>query len=141
MKIARLGGYMARARDPAAGNTVMWRGLAHLTGLTLGAALSSELVGMCARTHPAVAWVGCWAHARRRFFEGQADRPRVAKAALRLIGRLYQLEAEWDHATVGDARAALRQEHFALPIKRLRQPALALHIQLARTLFVFRLLT
>jgi hypothetical protein len=36
---------MARARDPAAGNTVMWLGLAHLTDITLGAAVSSELVG------------------------------------------------------------------------------------------------
>ena len=45
IKITRLGGYMARARDPAAGNTVMWRGLAHLTAITLGVALSGELVG------------------------------------------------------------------------------------------------
>lgn len=49
-----------------------------------------------ARTHPAVAWVGCWAHARRRFFEAQADHPRVAKAALRLIGRMYRRERDWD---------------------------------------------
>jgi hypothetical protein len=51
---------------------------------------------MCARTHPAVAWVGCWAQARRRFFESQADHPRAAKAALRLIGRMYRRERDWD---------------------------------------------
>ncbi|RWN55186.1 hypothetical protein [Mesorhizobium sp.] len=27
VKIARLGGYLARASDPPPGNTVMWRGL------------------------------------------------------------------------------------------------------------------
>ncbi len=45
IKIARLGGYMARARDLAAGNTVMWRGLAHLNDITIGVALSREIVG------------------------------------------------------------------------------------------------
>jgi hypothetical protein len=29
-KIARLGGYLARASDPPPGNTVMWRGLSRL---------------------------------------------------------------------------------------------------------------
>ena len=36
-KIARLGGYLARAKDPPPGNMVMWRGLARLTDITLGA--------------------------------------------------------------------------------------------------------
>ena len=31
-KVARLGGYLARKRDPPPGNMVMWRGLARLTG-------------------------------------------------------------------------------------------------------------
>ncbi len=61
--------------------------------------------------------------------ESAAERPKAAQRVLRLIGRLYQLEAGWDDAAVGDARAALRQEHFALPLKRLRQPALALQDQ------------
>ena len=46
--------------------------------------------------HPAVTWLGCWAHARRYFFEAQGDNPRIAQAALRLIGRLYRREREWD---------------------------------------------
>jgi hypothetical protein len=37
IKIARLGGYLARANDPAPGNIVMWRGLSRLTDLELGA--------------------------------------------------------------------------------------------------------
>jgi hypothetical protein len=36
-KIARLGGYLNRARDPAPGNVVMCRGLSRLTDLELGA--------------------------------------------------------------------------------------------------------
>jgi hypothetical protein len=45
---------------------------------------------------------------------------------LRLIARLYQLEREWDEADVDETHAALRQDHFARPLKRLRQLALAL---------------
>jgi hypothetical protein len=32
-KIARLGGYLARAHDPPPGNIVMWRGLSRLTDM------------------------------------------------------------------------------------------------------------
>lgn len=39
VKIARLGGYLARAGDPVPGNIVMWRGLARLSDLTFGYAL------------------------------------------------------------------------------------------------------
>jgi hypothetical protein len=35
-KIARLGGYLNRANDPAPGNVVMWRGLSRLTDLEWG---------------------------------------------------------------------------------------------------------
>ncbi len=44
-KIARLGGYLARASDPPPGNTVMWRGLSRLTDIKLGAMHGAELVG------------------------------------------------------------------------------------------------
>ena len=44
-KIARLGGYLARASDPPPGNTVMWRGLSRLTDIKLGAMLGAQLVG------------------------------------------------------------------------------------------------
>ena len=39
-KIARLGGYLARTSDPPPGNIVMWRGLARLTDIKLGATLA-----------------------------------------------------------------------------------------------------
>jgi hypothetical protein len=45
IKIARLGGYLARARDPPPGNIVMWRGLSRLTDIELGATAGSRIVG------------------------------------------------------------------------------------------------
>lgn len=44
-KIARLGGYLARAHDPPPGNIVMWRGLSRLTDIKLGATIAAELMG------------------------------------------------------------------------------------------------
>jgi transposase len=81
------------------------------------------------RSHEGVAWVGCWAHARRRFFEAIGEKPKAAQLVLRLIGKLYQLEREWDEAQVGDARAALRQKHFARPLCWLRRIAVGLRSQ------------
>jgi hypothetical protein len=45
IKIARLGGYLARASDPPPGNTVMWRGLSRLTDIGLGAIVGAKIVG------------------------------------------------------------------------------------------------
>jgi hypothetical protein len=36
LRIAKLGGYLARAKDPAPGNMVFWRGLSRLTDILLG---------------------------------------------------------------------------------------------------------
>jgi hypothetical protein len=44
-KIARLGGYLARTKDPPPGNAVMWRGLSRLTDLELGFVMGAQLVG------------------------------------------------------------------------------------------------
>jgi hypothetical protein len=43
--LARLGGYLARAKDTPPGNTVMWRGLSRLTDLQIGFILGTQLVG------------------------------------------------------------------------------------------------
>ena len=70
-----------------------------------------EAYGAYARSHPAVVWLGCWAHARRRFFEAQQEHPRVAQAALRLIGRMYLRERSWDeHQLTPAQRAKARAE-------------------------------
>jgi hypothetical protein len=44
IKVARLGGYLARANDPPPGNIVMWRGLSRLTDIVLGFE-AAKLVG------------------------------------------------------------------------------------------------
>lgn len=79
-----------------------------------------EAYAAYAQSHVGVVWLGCWAHARRRFFEAMAERPKTAERVLRLIGELYRLEREWDELGVGEKRAALRQEYLARPLRRLR---------------------
>jgi len=44
IKVARLGGYLARASDPPPGNIVMWRGMSRLTDIVLGFE-AAKLVG------------------------------------------------------------------------------------------------
>ena len=45
LKIAKLGGYLARTRDSPPGNIVMWRGLARLSDIQLGIEIGMRLVG------------------------------------------------------------------------------------------------
>lgn len=44
-KLARLGGYLARAGDPPPGNIVMWRGLTRLTDIQIGVEIGAGDVG------------------------------------------------------------------------------------------------
>ena len=94
----------------------------HLLGAFQGVLQSDgyEAYPAYARTRPAVAWVGCWAHARRKFFEAASERRADATRALELIAALYRLEAQWDEQNVGAQRAALRQEHFPRPLAELK---------------------
>jgi hypothetical protein len=43
--IAKLGGYLARAKDTPPGNMVLWRGLSRLTDIHIGFGLNGRLVG------------------------------------------------------------------------------------------------
>jgi hypothetical protein len=45
IKVARLGGYLARASDPPPRNTVMWRGMQRLTDIQLGYELALNRSG------------------------------------------------------------------------------------------------
>ena len=45
-KVARLGGYLARASDPPPGNMVMWRGMSRLTDIALGAVIGAKIMGV-----------------------------------------------------------------------------------------------
>jgi hypothetical protein len=44
-RIARLGGYLARAKDPPPGNAVMWRGMSRLNDVELGFVIGARVVG------------------------------------------------------------------------------------------------
>jgi len=45
LKIARLGGYLARAQDPPPGNIIIWRGWARLNNIVLGATTTTNTYG------------------------------------------------------------------------------------------------
>ena len=45
IKLARLGGYLARASDPPPGNMVMWRGISRLTDMQVGATFAARNCG------------------------------------------------------------------------------------------------
>ena len=74
------------------------------------------------RAHPGVVWLGCWAHARRKFHEALTEAPARAGFVLGLIGQLYHYESAWRQA--GPAlRAARRQGHFGLTLTLLKKTA------------------
>lgn len=87
-----------------------------------------EAYAAYARSHQNVVWAGCWAHARRKFFEAAPENPQAVRIALKLIGQLYAWERRWDEAGITDAptRAALRANHFARPLRWLKALATSL---------------
>jgi transposase len=65
---------------------------------------------------------GCWAHARRNFFEGKEEAPRVAGWILKQIGLLYRWEEEWRQSRAGPVlRQVQRSSHHRLVIERLHR--------------------
>jgi transposase len=63
--------------------------------------------------------VGCWAHARRKFFEARGSSPEEAEEALGLIRRLYRVEVEAKEFEP-DERAAIRREKSAPVLDAIR---------------------
>ena len=63
--------------------------------------------------------VGCWAHARRGFFDARTNQPREAHYALSLIGQLYDIEEEFQKSTA-EERLAARQERSVPVLNRLK---------------------
>jgi hypothetical protein len=45
IKLARLGGYLARNSDPPPGNETIWRGLTRLVDIQLGVIMGAQFVG------------------------------------------------------------------------------------------------
>ena len=68
--------------------------------------------------------LGCWAHARRKFFEARKENEKLANEALFYIGKLYEVESEADELDEADGkpnyerRKALRQEKAYPEIKK-----------------------
>jgi transposase len=55
--------------------------------------------------------VGCWAHARRRFYQAAIAKDRVAREGLWRIHELFELDQGWQHLPPA-ARKALRDERL-----------------------------
>jgi transposase len=81
--------------------------------------------------HEGVVWVGCWAHARRKFNEAQGEAPKATRVVLKLIAKMYRLERQWDEAGITDAaqRAKLRTEGFKRTLNWIERIAKALRAE------------
>ena len=68
--------------------------------------------------------LGCWAHARRKFFEARKENEKLANEALFYIGKLYEVEREADELDEADGkpnyerRKSMRQEKAYPEIKK-----------------------
>lgn len=78
-----------------------------------------------AQAHEQVIWVGCWAHARRKFHEGLEVHRRECALMIKLIGKLYQLEQSYrDQNLSFEQRQQARQKRAPLWLGRIRKVAL-----------------
>lgn len=65
---------------------------------------------------------GCWAHARRGFFEAKEQAPQIAGWLLHQIGILYEWEEQLRESRAGpNEREALRASHSRMVMQRLRR--------------------
>lgn len=71
---------------------------------------------------PGLRLFGCWSHARRGFFEAQAQAPPIVGWLLNQIGMLYRWEAELRESRAGPAaRQARRASHSRMVVARLKR--------------------
>lgn len=90
------------------------RHAAEFLGDWRGALMVDDFAGYKALFAQGVTELGCWAHARRKFFDlHAASGSEVAREALARIAPLYRIEAQ-AHELDADQRHAHRQQH-ALP--------------------------
>jgi transposase len=80
------------------------------------------------KNHPKVARVACLAHIRRKFTEAIHEDPVAVNFVLRLIGKLYHWESQWDEKKLKgvEQRSALRLSHFGQPLSLLKKVLQAL---------------
>lgn len=75
-----------------------------------------------AKTRKQVQLLGCWAHARRNFFDAKEQEPGVAGWILNQIGILYGWEEELRQNRAGpDLRQAIRASHSRMVVQRLHR--------------------
>jgi transposase len=75
-----------------------------------------------AKTKTAVELFGCWAHARRGFFEALEQAPQGAGWILKQIGLLYRWEEHWRQSRAGPGtREAVRASHHRMVVARLHR--------------------
>lgn len=72
---------------------------------------------------------GCWAHSRRRFVDAEKVAPAIAREAVDLIGKLYDVERRAKEASARD-RLALRQAESRPLLDRLYERLSAWKLQL-----------
>ena len=95
--------------------------------------LQSDMYGAYesyAAHHPEITWVGCWAHARRKFFEAEGENPKAVRLILLIIGWLYECEALWDEKKLTTSnRKRHRQKHYTRKLYWLKKITLGLRTQ------------
>ena len=74
--------------------------------------------GNYAQTHPEVTLAACWAHSFRKFRDALEHEPVHAKAMMRLISDLYDLEEKWDLADVSPSKRKLLRQAESIPITK-----------------------
>ncbi|HEX7652820.1 MAG TPA: IS66 family transposase [Verrucomicrobiae bacterium] len=81
-----------------------------------------------ARSHPQpLVLAGCWAHARRKFYEARESVPRLSGWLLGQIQRLYQIEARLREQAAGpELRATVRASESRLIVQRFGRALLKL---------------
>ena len=86
------------------------------------AAYPAFVSGHHARGGGAITLAGCWAHARRKFYEAAAHGDRSAAWLLRQIQHLYRIEAGLRDRRAGPKlRAAVRAAHSRPIVERIRK--------------------
>jgi transposase len=60
--------------------------------------------------------VGCWSHARRKFWEATVAKDSVAREGLARIGRIFEVDAAWRDKPPSEL-ARLRQTHLAVHLE------------------------
>jgi transposase len=68
------------------------------------------------KTHATIEWAGCWAHARRDFYEAREQDPRRSAWVLRQIQHLYAIEERLRRSGPGARRREAVRQAESLPI-------------------------